>query len=611
MAIELIPLNEIDDSPFQCRQHYSTKAIDELAASISEHGLRQKPEARRKEGRVQLAYGHMRFRAFKKLAKTQPAKWKEMPLDIQEISDENMFYYSLEENMRRADITPLEIAQSVEVYLTQFPEQTETQLSKRLKMSQGHISNMRRVLRLPDKVLAKINEGKINFTMGRELLVFQGKNAGQYQEWRGQEPVVLQKDEGYLMLEAIRGIGGNFGIPATVDGIIKQINTVASQHFRAVGPGQSWGQREPLFDTKESDCLKCEHTIATHPTKGSTYYWCTDLECWDRKQQAHKDEVATNARAKMQEDILQRVNDAEANRQKGNVISQEISTVDDEGHSTALTPEEANTLEEIIEAEEDRELAGSSDDEEESPPEDGGVIPDALRILAEEKAGTRAEVLDLHDLKIGTWGDDLKQGYVLLRTDILHDPDECLNRCTAGFHYAFNSRTTSGEVQFVCTGLKCHGKKKGALTREKNAAGQNKKKAELAAIKEAVQNTTVIDVSRIKLILVAQCQGGHIQRSYHSQDTTSPAEWFINELSLEVGPGKHFTAKILSDKIDSMEEAAVAQLLVKFMLETLLYRGDIDHYKIQTTEALNWMGVGVNIEKKKNDAQKKEKVPTN
>ncbi|MBA7674546.1 Nucleoid occlusion protein [subsurface metagenome] len=209
MTIKQIPLDAIDDSPYQCRSSYSTTVIEELAHSIKEIGLRQIPEARQVDGngRYQLAYGHLRFRAFKKLAK-QDKTIKTMPLDVKEIPDNTMCLLSLEENMRRQDITPIDIARSIDLYMTTFKDSTETELARRLKMTQGHVSNMRRVLRLPKEILDKIEEGKINFTMARELLIFEGKTGiGKDHHWDRlkSQNVASPRNEKWLMISAVNG----------------------------------------------------------------------------------------------------------------------------------------------------------------------------------------------------------------------------------------------------------------------------------------------------------------------------------------------------------------------------------------------------------------------
>lgn len=64
MTIKDIQLELIDDNPYNPRKHYPQAKIKEMAQSLLENGLRQVPEGRQVDGRVQLAYGHMRLRGF-------------------------------------------------------------------------------------------------------------------------------------------------------------------------------------------------------------------------------------------------------------------------------------------------------------------------------------------------------------------------------------------------------------------------------------------------------------------------------------------------------------------------------------------------------------------
>ena len=117
-----IPLELIDDNPHNPRTYFNRDGIRELAYSIKQHGLRQIPEARAVKGRYQLAFGHMRKRAYLKLQKDKPKEWATMPLDIIEISGENMMLFSLEENLRRTDIRPIEVARCIDGYFAVFPD---------------------------------------------------------------------------------------------------------------------------------------------------------------------------------------------------------------------------------------------------------------------------------------------------------------------------------------------------------------------------------------------------------------------------------------------------------------------------------------------------------
>ncbi len=292
MTIEQIDLKLIDDNPFQPRLVYHRKDIDELAHSIKTHGLLQVPPGRRTNGNIELCFGHLRKRAFDKLAKKDQKNWGKMPVDIRDLSDGQMAMFALEENLKRRDITSLETARAVDHYLNRFPEKTEVELAESLNMTKGNVSNMRRVLRLPEKILEKIDEGKINFTQGRELIILEK----------------LENSE-ELMKSAIRGLrseGVSYGHANTVDGMQASVHDVISSRCRPIDKAFQGYRWDILFDTREAGCLDCDYMVRTHPTKSATAHWCLKPECWEKKQEEHREKAAATAKAKMEAEVLQR-----------------------------------------------------------------------------------------------------------------------------------------------------------------------------------------------------------------------------------------------------------------------------------------------------------------
>ena len=339
MLLEDVGLELIDDNPFNPRLFYKPQKVADKAESIKQNGLLQRPKARRVDGRLQLAFGGYRKRAFVKLQKEDPEKWRAMPLEIEDLTDDQMIIFAIEENLKRDDNSPIEVARALEVYFQHFPEATETALGKKMNMTQGNISNMRRVLTLPEAVLERIDEGRISFTMGRELLLFKGLNAGTYYEWSSKEGKNLehQKDETWLMKDAIRRIRspestdryGSQEAP-TVEGMRKAVQGVAHGNFHQLDkevPGfYAYGDKRLLFDTRAAGCLKCERMILTHPTKSGNAHYCTDPDCWEKQQQEHQTKMAAQAVAKRQADLqriaAEQAAQLEAERQAA--ISQEI-----------------------------------------------------------------------------------------------------------------------------------------------------------------------------------------------------------------------------------------------------------------------------------------------
>ncbi|MBA7622148.1 Nucleoid occlusion protein [subsurface metagenome] len=575
MSIIKVDPEKVNDNPYQPRSHYPRNTIDEIAYSIEQIGIIHVPTGRQVDGNYELAEGHLRKRAYIKLKKEDPKKFGEMPFDVREIADRDMAIIALEENLRRQDITPLDQARAIDIYLVNFTDVTETALAKVLNMTQGNVSNMRRVLKCPDEVLQKIVDGKINFTMARELLVFQGLNVGFDDTYK--RPM----DEKWLMLQAVRSVGGQYGRAATVDGIKRCIYDVANRNLKHLEKASSYyygGDRNPLFDTRAAGCLKCEKMIRAFETKSQASHFCTDFECWDKKQEAHKKKQAAKAEKQVQDDIAKRIATAELGREAEGTISQEILEPEDSSEigGGVLTEDQIESVadkleDELGEDEETEELPNFKTVEEvcqgctnrktcdgtgrmEISTDEGGRyickdrvtkdnyqavrekakvdMPDSFKAMVKDKAGTRAVVLDLRELRLGTYRDELKAGHAMLDGRIyqqsgglygghycqlleaIEDPEECTERCTEGFHYAYDSDKMDGEVHFVCSKPKCLTAKKSAFTRAKNAAGMAKKKAEMKAIRQAVDQTETIDQPRLLLIMEAQLQGSHVSRGY-------------------------------------------------------------------------------------------------
>jgi ParB/RepB/Spo0J family partition protein len=646
MTIEYFDPEKVKDNPYQPRKSYSPKRIDELASSIEQNGLLEIPRGRRNNGDVQLAFGHIRKRGFIKLKKKNPKKWPTMPIDIQKMSDHEMVVFALEENLKRTDITPIDLARSVTKYFEVFPETTETELAKKLVMTQGHISNMRRVMRLPPEVLDKIDEGRITFTMARELLIFENLSApGAESRYSRKEDkyIDIPKDSKWLMLNAIKyivtaGSENRYGYhPCSVDGMQKSIHSTVQANFKPLGTGSDYSYREePLFDVDKAGCKECPSMFKTHPFKSRTCMWCANTKCWEKNQKKHKDQRAAEAKKKMQEDILTRVAATETERQNKVGISQEITPAEpivdyipEEEREAArqriqnLRPNwpcrtclsvghcDGTDVYAVSGVGENEVLAcdnymGKKEAKEVREKATLKPPPEVME-LAREKAGSRAEILDLNELRAGYWS-NLKQGYVLLDNilDNMDNSKECLETCTRGFHYAFDSKEQpswrqeqESRVNYVCTDPKCVSRKKAAYTRSLNAAGQAKKKAEMAAIKQTVAQTARLDHTRMKVLVLSQIK---MERPYYSSDDGN-INWFLNKLKLQpqkTDYGSRDEAKTLQaimEAVEKLSEEELAKVIVEFTLTKLTYKGDIKQYKIMTTQSLNWLGVTPQVPK--------------
>jgi ParB/RepB/Spo0J family partition protein len=161
MTDSLILLELIDDNPYQTRQTYDPESIAELAADIYARGLLQPPVGRQVDGRVQLAFGHRRLRAYRHI-RTQIDRmgWSAMPVNVQTLTDEQMALAAWSENAQRKDVTAIEEAQAIKRMMDGFGW-SQSDMGSKLGVDRSTVANKLRLLRLPEEVQGRI--------AGREL----------------------------------------------------------------------------------------------------------------------------------------------------------------------------------------------------------------------------------------------------------------------------------------------------------------------------------------------------------------------------------------------------------------------------------------------------------
>lgn len=151
----------------QPRRHFDEKDLRELADSIKEHGILQPLVVRRTDdggGGFELIAGERRFRASKLLGLST------VPVIVRDIEDENtLLELALIENIQRTDLNPIEEAEAYQSLISKF-QYTQEQASAKLGKSRSSISNILRLLNLPDFVKQDLIEGRISEGHARPLL---------------------------------------------------------------------------------------------------------------------------------------------------------------------------------------------------------------------------------------------------------------------------------------------------------------------------------------------------------------------------------------------------------------------------------------------------------
>ncbi len=161
--LSYLPVDRILRNPFQPRKHFEQESLGELAASIKQHGVIQPIVVREYEGAYQIIAGERRWQAAQKAGLTT------IPCRVVDVIDKTACEYAIEENLKRKDLNDLEKAQAFRDYLDQFACSIE-ELSKQLSMSRSSVSNMLRLLDLPDPVKNALHSERISAGHARALL---------------------------------------------------------------------------------------------------------------------------------------------------------------------------------------------------------------------------------------------------------------------------------------------------------------------------------------------------------------------------------------------------------------------------------------------------------
>ena len=155
-------LDELKPNPYQPRKKFDEEALNELAASIKEHGVFQPIIVKKTIKGYDIVAGERRFRASKKAGLTT------IPAIIEEFSDDEMMQISLLENLQREDLTAIEEAKAYKTII-EASNITQDELAKRVGKSRSHITNMLGLLKLPANVQDLVLYNKISMGHARVL----------------------------------------------------------------------------------------------------------------------------------------------------------------------------------------------------------------------------------------------------------------------------------------------------------------------------------------------------------------------------------------------------------------------------------------------------------
>jgi ParB family chromosome partitioning protein len=163
-AVTQVSVSAITPNPMQPRTTLDPEALEELAASIGEHGMIQ-PLIVTQQGpeRYQLIAGERRLEA------SRMAGLAMVPVIVKEATPQQVLELALVENIQRADLNPLEEAAAFQQLVEEFGL-TQEQVAERVGKSRVAVTNVLRLLRLPAEVKQALADGAIREGHARALL---------------------------------------------------------------------------------------------------------------------------------------------------------------------------------------------------------------------------------------------------------------------------------------------------------------------------------------------------------------------------------------------------------------------------------------------------------
>ena len=168
-----VKISDLRSNPYQPRQVFNEEALQELAASIKEHGVFQPIIIKKSIKGYEIIAGERRVKA------SQMAGLTEIPAIIRNFSDEEMMEIALLENLQRENLNPMEESRAYKK-LIEALNITQEELAKKLGKSRSYITNMIGLQTLPDTVQNLISENKL--TMGHARVLSKLESKEQQQE---------------------------------------------------------------------------------------------------------------------------------------------------------------------------------------------------------------------------------------------------------------------------------------------------------------------------------------------------------------------------------------------------------------------------------------------
>lgn len=158
------PIESIVANPNNPRRLFEESELEDLANSISEHGIVQPILVRSKPDQTwEIIAGERRWRA------AQKAGIHSVPIIVRNVDDRQSLELAIIENVQRTDLNPIEEAQGYQKLIDEH-EYSQAELGKAIGKSRSHVANTLRLMKLPEKVIALVADGSLSSGHARALI---------------------------------------------------------------------------------------------------------------------------------------------------------------------------------------------------------------------------------------------------------------------------------------------------------------------------------------------------------------------------------------------------------------------------------------------------------
>lgn len=163
-GLRSLPLGKLVPNPNQPRKTFDTAALDELAASIRQHGIIQPVIVEDSgDGTFLIVAGERRYKA------AERAGLREVPVLIRSFSAEKKLEIALIENVQREDLNPVEEAEAYRA-LMEAASLSQEDVAEKVGKSRPAVANALRLLRLPEEMLSSLRSGELSAGHARAIL---------------------------------------------------------------------------------------------------------------------------------------------------------------------------------------------------------------------------------------------------------------------------------------------------------------------------------------------------------------------------------------------------------------------------------------------------------